>query len=47
VIFVNTKEEPFNTPAIPNPPLYAEADLAGIDADADQGVRPRPDRHAR
>jgi len=34
VIFVNTKEEPFNTPAIPNPPLYAESDLAGIDADA-------------
>jgi hypothetical protein len=34
VIFVNTKEEPFNTPAIPNPPLYTEADLAGIDADA-------------
>lgn len=34
VIFVNTKEEPFNTPAIPDPPLYTEADLAGIDADA-------------
>lgn len=34
VIFVNTKEEPFNNPAIPNPPLYTEADLAGIDADA-------------
>lgn len=34
VIFVNAKEEPFNSPAIPNPPLYAEADLAGIDADA-------------
>ena len=34
VIFVNTKEEPFNTPAIPDPPLWTEADLAGIDADA-------------
>lgn len=34
VIFVNTKEEPFNTPALPNPPLYTEADLASIDADA-------------
>jgi len=34
VIFVNTKEEPFNSPLIPNPPLYAEADLAGVDADA-------------
>jgi hypothetical protein len=34
VIFVNTKEEPFNTPLIPDPPLYSEADLAGIDADA-------------
>lgn len=34
VIFVNTKEEPFSTPAIPDPALYAEADLAGIDADA-------------
>lgn len=34
VIFVNTKEEPFNTPLIPDPPLYTEADLAGIDADA-------------
>jgi hypothetical protein len=34
VIFVNTKEEPFNTPAIPNPPLWTEADLAGMDADA-------------
>lgn len=34
VIFVNTKEEPFDTPAIPNPPLYTEADLAGLDADA-------------
>ncbi|MET3663564.1 phosphatidylinositol-specific phospholipase C domain-containing protein [Caulobacter sp. 1776] len=34
VIFVNTKEEPFNTPAIPNPPLYSEADLASLDADA-------------
>ncbi len=34
VIFVNTKEEPFNTPAIPNPPLYSEADLAGVDTDA-------------
>uniref|UniRef100_B0T4N5 Calcium-dependent phosphoinositide phospholipase C n=1 Tax=Caulobacter sp. (strain K31) TaxID=366602 RepID=B0T4N5_CAUSK len=36
VIFVNTKEEPFNSPLIPNPPLYTEADLAGIDADAVQ-----------
>jgi hypothetical protein len=36
VIFVNTKEEPFNSPVIPNPPLYTEADLAGIDADAVQ-----------
>jgi hypothetical protein len=36
VIFVNTKEEPFNSPVIPNPPLYAETDLAGIDADAVQ-----------
>jgi hypothetical protein len=36
VIFVNTKEEPFDTPAIPNPPLYTEADLAGLDADAVQ-----------
>ncbi|EJL38273.1 hypothetical protein PMI01_00198 [Caulobacter sp. AP07] len=34
VIFVNTKEEPFNTPAMPDPPLYTEADLAGVDADA-------------
>ena len=34
VIFVNTKEEPFNNPAIPNPPLWTEADLAGLDADA-------------
>ncbi len=34
VIFVNTKEEPFNTPAIPDPPLWTEADLAGLDADA-------------
>ncbi|USQ96597.1 phosphatidylinositol-specific phospholipase C domain-containing protein [Caulobacter sp. RL271] len=34
VIFVNTKEEPFNTPAIPNPPLWTQADFAGIDADA-------------
>ncbi len=34
VIFVNTKEEPFNNPAIPDPPLYSEADLAGVDADA-------------
>lgn len=34
VLFVNVKEEPFNTPAIPNPPLFSEADLAGIDADA-------------
>jgi hypothetical protein len=34
VIFVNTKEEPFNTPLIPDPPLYNEADLASIDADA-------------
>ncbi|WP_297507758.1 phosphatidylinositol-specific phospholipase C domain-containing protein [uncultured Caulobacter sp.] len=34
VIFVNTKEEPFNTPAIPNPPLWTEADFAGLDADA-------------
>jgi len=34
VIFVNTKEEPFNTPVIPDPPLYAEADLASLDADA-------------
>jgi hypothetical protein len=34
VIFVNTKEEPFNTPLIPDPPLYTEADLASIDADA-------------
>ncbi len=34
VIFINTKEEPFNTPLIPDPPLYSEADLAGIDADA-------------
>ncbi|NQE64810.1 phosphatidylinositol-specific phospholipase C domain-containing protein [Caulobacter sp. RHG1] len=34
VIFVNTKEEPFNNPAIPDPPLYSETDLAGVDADA-------------
>jgi hypothetical protein len=34
VIFVNTKEEPFNTPAIPNPPLWTEADFASLDADA-------------
>jgi hypothetical protein len=34
VIFVNTKEDPFNNPAIPNPPLYTAADLASIDADA-------------
>jgi hypothetical protein len=34
VLFVNVKEEPFNTPAIPDPPLYSEADLAGLDADA-------------
>jgi hypothetical protein len=34
VIFVNTKEEPFNTPLIPNPPLYTQADLADLDADA-------------
>lgn len=34
VLFINTKEEPFNNPAIPNPPLWTEADLAGIDADA-------------
>ncbi|WP_184718650.1 phosphatidylinositol-specific phospholipase C domain-containing protein [Caulobacter sp.] len=34
VIFVNTKEEPFNNPAIPDPPFYSEADLAGVDADA-------------
>lgn len=36
VIFVNTKEEPFNTPAIPNAPLWTEADFAGLDADAIQ-----------
>ncbi len=34
VLFINTKEEPFNTPLIPDPPLYTEADLAAIDADA-------------
>lgn len=34
VIFVNAKEEPFNTPAIPNPPLWTEADLGDLDADA-------------
>lgn len=34
VIFVNTKEEPFNNPAIPDPPLWTEADFAGVDADA-------------
>ena len=34
VLFVNTKEEPFNTPAIPNPPLWTEADFASVDADA-------------
>jgi hypothetical protein len=34
VIFVNAKEEPFDSPAIPNPPLWTEADFAGIDADA-------------
>jgi hypothetical protein len=34
VIFVNTKEEPFNNPAIPDPPPWTEADFAGIDADA-------------
>jgi hypothetical protein len=34
LIFVNTKEDPFNTPVIPDPPLYTEADLAGVDADA-------------
>lgn len=34
VLFINTKEEPFNNPAIPNPPLWTEADFAGVDADA-------------
>lgn len=34
VLFINTKEEPFNNPAIPDPPLYSQADLAGVDADA-------------
>lgn len=34
ILFVNTKEEPFNNPAIPNPPLWTEADFAGLDADA-------------
>jgi hypothetical protein len=29
VLFVNTKEEPFNTPAIPDPPLYSEATWPG------------------
>ncbi|MGR4865156.1 phosphatidylinositol-specific phospholipase C domain-containing protein [Caulobacter sp. LARHSG274] len=34
VLFVNVKEEPFNTPGVPDPALFSEADLAGIDADA-------------
>lgn len=34
VLFVNAKEEPFNIPAIPNPPLWTEADFAAVDADA-------------
>lgn len=34
VLFVNTKEEPFNTSAIPDPPLWTEADFASLDADA-------------
>jgi len=34
ILFVNTKEEGFKTPLIPDPELFTEASLAAIDADA-------------